>query len=82
MYIKDIKNYIFELNFKLIYEKNKLYIANYKRIDHFDANKINIIHNDGKVIIMGTSLGINKMLSNEILISGNIKEIIMEKNED
>ena len=31
---------------------------------------------------MGTSLGINKMLSNEILISGNIKEIIMEKNED
>lgn len=81
MYIKDIRSYIFELNFKILIENNKIYISNYKKINSFDDNKIVIIHEKGLLTIEGTNLRITKLLKDELLINGKIDILKMSANE-
>jgi len=73
--LKDLRNYILEGDFKMTYLKNKLDIVNYGSIDHFDTDKIIIRYGGGIVVIKGENLTISKLLDDEMLISGNIKNI-------
>lgn len=73
--LKDLRNYILEGDFKMTYLKNKLDIVNYGSIDHFDTDKIIIRYGGGLVVIKGENLTISKLLDDEMLISGNIKNI-------
>lgn len=73
--INDLRKYILEDEFKISYYNNKLNIVNYKNIDHFDDDKIMIRHEKGLIIIKGKQLIINKMLKDEILISGKVENI-------
>lgn len=73
--LRDLRNYIMEDDFTLNYIKNKVDVVNYEYIDHFDENKIMIRYNEGVLIIKGQDLTISKLLKDEILISGIIKEI-------
>lgn len=73
--LKDLRNYIMEDEFKITYLKNKLDIVNYECIDHFDTDKIIIRYGGGVVIVKGADLIISKLLNDEILISGIIKNI-------
>lgn len=54
---------------------NKIDIVNYLDIDHFDDNKIIVRYNSGSIIIKGEDLIISKLLTDEILINGKIKNI-------
>ncbi len=54
---------------------NKIDIVNYLDIDHFDDNKIIVRYNSGTIIIKGEDLIISKLLTDEILINGKIKNI-------
>ncbi len=73
--LKGMRDYIFENDFRLNLLKGKLNIVNYTNIDHFDDEKIIIRYTGGIISIKGENLTISKLLTDEILISGNIKNI-------
>ena len=72
---KVLRNYILETDFRINYIKDKLDIINYSFIDHFDDDKIIIRYSEGIIIIKGEKLVIARLLDDEILISGKIKNI-------
>lgn len=71
----NLRNYILESDFKIIYLTNKLNIVNYNDISHFDSNKIIINYSDGSVLISGNNLVVSKLLKDELLIEGSINKI-------
>lgn len=73
--LAKIRNYIMDEEFKITVFENKIDIENYVEIDHFDDKKITINYDKGKVIINGNELVIEKLLDDEILISGLIVKI-------
>ena len=73
--LRDIRNYILEKDFRINYIKDKLNIVNYEVIDHFSDDKVIIRYISGTVIIKGEKLIISKLLEDEVLISGIIKNI-------
>ena len=70
----DVKNYIGENNFRIIIYKDKIDIINYKKIEEISDNKV-VIKNDNKIIILGKNLKLYRLLNNEVLIIGTIKNI-------
>ena len=73
--LKDLRNYILETDFRINYIKDKLNIVNYECIDHFSDEKVIIRYSGGLVVIKGENLIISKLLNDEILILGKIKNI-------
>ena len=73
--IKDMRDYILEKEFKIIYLNNKLDVVNYTNISHFDTNKIIINHSNGSITISGNNLYISKLLIDELLVEGSIEKI-------
>ena len=73
--LRDLRNYILEKDFRINYVKNKLNIVNYETIDHFSLEKVMVRYAGGMVIIKGENLIISKLLEDEVLISGIIKNI-------
>lgn len=73
--IDKMSDYIYDKDVSLhIYEK-KLNVVNYKEIASFNSTKIVITYGNGKITIDGKNLVISKLLSTELLISGEIKHI-------
>ena len=71
----NLRNYILENEFKIIYVSNKLDIVNYSDISHFDNNKIILNYNEGSVLISGKNLVVSKLLKDELLIEGSIDKL-------
>lgn len=71
----NLRNYILENEFKIVYLSNKLDIVNYSDISHFDNNKIIINYNEGSVLISGKNLVVSKLLKDELLIEGSIDKL-------
>ena len=57
--------------------KNKIDICNYESIGYLDNDLIIINYDSGEIKIKGENLVVSKLLGDEILISGNIKNIEM-----
>lgn len=76
-----VRDYIYDDNFKILYQNNKLNIVNYNLIDHFDENKIIVSTSTGRVIVKGNYLTVAKLLNDELLITGKIKNIELNTNE-
>lgn len=73
--LTGIRSYIMEEEVKIMIINNKLNITNYIDIGHFDSNKIIIKLKDKNIIVKGEELVVSKLLSNEILITGTLKNI-------
>lgn len=73
--LNHLRNYILENEFKITIFTNKIDIVNYLEIDHFDDVKIIVRFTNGLVIIKGEDLTISKLLNDELLIFGHIKNI-------
>ncbi len=73
--VDNLKNLVFEEEFKINYFKDKLGITNYLDISHFDSNKITINYKDGSVLISGKNLVVSKLIKDELLIEGSIEKI-------
>lgn len=73
--VKVIDNYINNRNFSMIYKNDKLDIINYTKILDFSDTKISINSLNKTYIITGINLVISKMLDDEVLITGTIKDI-------
>lgn len=73
--VNKFREYLLEEEFKLTILKNKVNAVNYQKIGHFDSNKIEIYYQDGCVVITGKSLVVSRLVQDEILVTGVIKNI-------
>lgn len=73
--IDKLKSYILENEFKMTILENRIDIVNYISIEHFDLNKIIVKYEKGYITINGTNLVVTKLVTDEILITGVIKNI-------
>lgn len=73
--LKKMIDYIKDEEFSINITKNKINIINFKQILILEDKKIVIISPYNKIIIKGEKLSINKLLEDEILISGNFNSI-------
>lgn len=70
-----LSNYINNDKFSLTITDNMLHIINYKKILSLDEEYISVITDNKKINIKGDKLIPQKLLDNEILIIGKIKNI-------
>lgn len=73
--INKLRTYLLEEEFTINIFKNKVNVVNYLNIDHFDVNKVIIRHSEGILKIIGNNLVVSKLLGDEVLITGDIKNI-------
>ena len=73
--VHKFRDYILESELKIIILENRVDIVNYTEIGHFDSNKIIVRHDKGNIVINGNNLVVSKLLTDEVLISGTIKNI-------
>ena len=62
----DFRNYLFETNFEIKFINNKLDVS---------INKISVKYDNGILDVIGSDLVIKKLVSDEVLIIGNIKSL-------
>lgn len=68
--IDGIRSYLLDNELKITILKNKIDILNYKDIGHFDSDKVVVKHSSGSIIVKGENLVVSKLMSDEILITG------------
>ena len=73
--LKELKNYIIDNKFKINIWENQIHIINYLDIEHFDDKEIVIKIENKKIKIKGEELIITKLLEEELLINGKIRNI-------
>ena len=81
-----VDDYVFNKMFKVIKDetlkitilKDKVNIINYKEIIFFDDNKVKIKCIDKIITVTGNDLIINKLLDDEILVIGTIKNVELQ----
>lgn len=72
---QKIRRFILEENFKMQVGSKYVDIVNYKKIRKIEEKEI-VVETESKVIrIIGTNLAIQKLLNDEIFISGTILKI-------
>ncbi len=75
--VKRARNYLLDEMFNMRVLKNKIDICNYESIGYLDNDLIIINYDSGEIKIKGENLVVSKLLNDEILISGDIKNIEM-----
>ncbi len=76
-----MKEYINDNEFRITIFKDRVYIVNYLQIITLEEERISILTPNGRLIIKGKSLHLNKMLDNEILIMGKVLLVEVEEDE-
>ena len=71
----DIRHFINDTSFQMIYRNNEIDIINYKEINYMEESKISINYYNKSILITGTNLTVKKLLDNEILVAGNFKKV-------
>ena len=75
MMIKKIINYIKDSDFKIVYVNNSVNIVNYDSILEVRDELVTLEKEKKLIFIKGNNLKIDKLLDNEILITGVILKI-------
>lgn len=70
-----IDNYLSDKEYKIIIKNNQVNIVNYDEIIDFSAKQVMVKYKRRVITIDGLNLTINKMLDNEVLITGDISNI-------
>ncbi|MDD2470007.1 MAG: YabP/YqfC family sporulation protein [Bacilli bacterium] len=73
--IDKLTNYIYDKNISVHIYEGRVNIVNYKEISNFNSNQIVISYDKGVIKVNGNKLVVSKLLNNELLISGEIKQI-------
>lgn len=74
-YLRKLHNYLNEEEIKITFYQKKLNIENYIKVNDFSNKEISIQYENGLILVKGENLVITRMLKDEILISGDIKNI-------
>ena len=72
---KEIVNYIKDSKFKIIYVNNSVDVINYDKILEVRSEVITLEKENKLVLIKGANLKLDKLMDNEILITGTINQI-------
>lgn len=72
---KELNDFIRDTNLRIIIQKNKININNYKEILIFEDNNITIKTNENIIEIKGENLIITKLEKYELLVQGKINKI-------
>lgn len=76
--LDNLRGYINDNSWRInIYDK-KVNIVNYVDIIILEDNRISVKYQNGIIIIRGNNLSVNKLLENEMLVTGDIKSIELE----
>ncbi len=78
---QSIKDYINDNEFKLTIFEDRVYVANYSKIISLEDERISFLTHKGKIVIKGNDLCLNKLLEDEVLISGRVSNIEVDFNE-
>lgn len=70
-----LDRYIVDDEFKVIIRDKCINIVNYLEVLDFSSKEISIKYNKGIMVIKGSELVVSKMMNDELLIKGNIKDI-------
>ena len=73
--IKNVRDFILEDEFELKILEGRINIVNYTSIGHFDNSKVIIYYEKGEIIIKGENLTVNKLMNDEVLITGKVVNI-------
>lgn len=75
----NIMRYINDTDFQIVFINNELNVVNYDRINYMENEKISLSYKERTVVIIGENLRVKKLLDNEIVIVGDIKNIDFRK---
>ena len=73
--ITKIINYIKDSDLKIVYCNNMVNVINYHKIIEVKDNLVILEYNSKFIYIRGNDLKLNKLLDQEILVSGTISKI-------
>lgn len=73
--LNRLKNYINDNNWRINIFDRSVNIVNYIDIIILEENRISVKYQNGIITVTGDKLSVNKMLEQEMLITGNIKSI-------
>ena len=73
--LEKLNQYINDKEFRFTVFDNKIHVINYKRIISLEDNFISFQSQNKKISITGKDLICNKILQNEMLISGIVSKI-------
>lgn len=70
-----LREYICDSIFRFSYNKDKLNVVNYLKINYMENTKISLNYSGGNLVVKGNNLRIKKLLDEELLIVGDIENI-------
>lgn len=79
--LNRLKEYINDNEFRLTVFSDRVHVMNFLNIVSLEEERISFLTNKGRVIIKGKNLCLNKLLDDEVLISGTIMNIEVDFNE-
>lgn len=73
--LNRLKEYINDNEFRLTVFSDRVHVMNFLNIVSLEEERISFLTSKGRVIIKGKNLCLNKLLDDEVLISGTIMNI-------
>lgn len=73
--LDGLRNYINDTSWRIKISDHKVNIVNYLDVISLEDNRITVKYQDGMMVITGDRLSVNKLLENEMLITGEVKGI-------
>ena len=73
--LNRIYNFIDDNEFRIPLYDDKIHFINFKKIISLENNYISLTGKNKKIVITGNNLLLNKLLKDEMLISGTINKI-------
>ena len=79
--LNRLKEYINDNEFRLTVFSDRVHVMNFLNIVSLEEERISFLTSKGRVIIKGKNLCLNKLLDDEVLISGTIMNIEADFDE-
>lgn len=79
--LNRLKEYINDNEFRLTVFSDRVHVMNFLNIVSLEEERISFFTSKGRVIIKGKNLCLNKLLDDEVLISGTIMNIEVDFDE-
>lgn len=79
--LNRIKDYINDKEFRITIFTDRIHIINYLQILSIEDERVAFLTNKGRIIIKGNNLCLNKLLDDEVLVSGFVSNIEVDFND-
>ena len=79
--LNRIKDYINDKEFRMTIFTDRIHIINYLQILSIEDERVVFLTNKGRIIIKGNNLCLNKLLDDEVLVSGFVSNIEVDFND-